>query len=102
MLVGRPVGLDIIARREWIDVHASDAHALGARPLRLLKLYRDIGFHAHHVRGLHRAAKMDDGRRMRTAELRELRQDPGSTETFSHRAADDAAKIEILIEVPAQ
>ena len=98
----QPIGFDVLTRREWIDVHPPEAHALGPRPLRLLKLYRDIGFHPHHVCGFHCAAEMDDGGWMRAAELRELRQNPGRAQTLRYRTADDTAKIEILVEMRAQ
>ena len=98
----QPIGFDVLTRREWIDVHPSEAYALGARPPRLLKLYCDVGLHAYDIRDFHRAAKVDDGCRMCAAELRELRQDPGCAQTLRYRTADDTAKIEILIEMRAQ
>src|SRR3954454_4418985 len=71
------IGFDIVARGERIDVHAPKAYAFGAWPFRLIKLDRDVRLHAHDVRDLHRTTQMDDGGRMRAAEARELRQDPG-------------------------
>src|SRR6202008_4442961 len=41
-------------------------------------------------------------RRMRAAELRQVRQNPGGAQTFGDRTADDAPQIEILIEMSAQ
>src|SRR5450756_2115008 len=72
----KSIHVDVRLRREQIDMHSAQPYGNDVLPVGLLELDRDVGLHPKHIRHLHGATQIHDGRGMCAAKTGEVGEDP--------------------------